>query len=67
MTITNPVLIGVRTHLATQRCALNEFIAKELVKQRFNVDPDLERLSDASGHLAEALLALDRVIGEGSQ
>ena len=65
MTITNPVLIGVRTHLATQRCALNEFIAKELVKQRWK-DPDLERLSDASGHLAEALLALDRVIGQGS-
>jgi hypothetical protein len=61
MTIKNPVITTARDQIVASREVLNSFIS---VRQGTNELPDLELLDDASGHLAEALVALDRVIGE---
>lgn len=64
MTIKNPLLIERRRTIALNRAQIDNFITAEIVKARTEESKDLELLADASGHLAEALLALDRVIGE---
>jgi hypothetical protein len=57
MSIKDPIITTARDQIKASREVLNGYIAT-------HDGPEVELLDDASGQLAEALLALDRVIGE---